>query len=202
MFGMMIWKRKRVRAERIVVEAYQLVLNRLPDPEGLATHVRALVSGEIDGFELMRSLLTSDEKAASLKRIDQKAVPDVLMDAYLSVLDREPDRAAVEVMTRRVLEENISISQLYGELVSSLEFEMKALSLPFVAGYIQDRVRVATIAAGPSDELAALIEGMITARLSERGCQWSLAPISPNGRSISNKQTAALLRTLAMLGMS
>jgi len=65
-------RRRRLEAQRQVVEAYDAILRRWPDPTGLNHFSRLAMDGTIDRATLMSDLYTSDEARA---RISHEAVP-------------------------------------------------------------------------------------------------------------------------------
>lgn len=67
--------RSRLHAERQVIEAYDAVLRRLPDPSGLEHFSRLVLNGTLDRATLMADLYTSDEARARLSHETESQSP-------------------------------------------------------------------------------------------------------------------------------
>lgn len=267
-----LWRRKS-HAERTVVEAYCLILNRPPDAEGLRFHVQALRSGRLNAAGLMRALLTSEEYKSNRFRVTRDMAAEILRGAFLTLLGREPEAEAITTFQTRTLGEHITISDIYGEIVNSPEFGSRCLSLPEAAKHFRNQksrldpetvpgvlerafltllnrkpeqaaidafvIRThhehltvgdvyqdiisspefgikaleipsvekhlalynasASTNSDRSDNLSSLLYESICTQLARQGCNWHPIPIPPTNNSVSLQKSYALLRTLNML---
>ncbi|MGA4555513.1 hypothetical protein [Methylorubrum aminovorans] len=115
-----------------VEDAYQLLLGRLADPDGLSTFREQLTSGKSTVMDVVRQILLSQEGQLHVGSLDSESrgIPsriarDFAIEAYRALLHREIDDSDLnncvsELVSGRLsagtLIRNISISQEYQDL--------------------------------------------------------------------------------------
>jgi len=104
----------------IVRRAYQDILGRDPDPSGLRTFRSRIIDDGWTEQQVRQSLRESDEYREKNTMTMQKA-RDIVRQAYLSVLNREPDPAS-ESWVQRVYRDRWSQAQVEAELRKSPEY--------------------------------------------------------------------------------
>jgi hypothetical protein len=142
-------------ADRIIGRAYQDVLNRQPDPGGLNTYRRAIIEEGWDEQDLRQVLLRSDEyrgqrgetatrrgdgttqrqDGAATQRGDRTATRDrdrdqgdvtqAVRNAYLAILNREPDATGLRDYGARVTQDHWTQADIERALRDSAEYKQK-----------------------------------------------------------------------------
>ena len=123
--------RRTASADGIIRRAYQDVLKRDPDPSGLNTYRRAILENGWDEQDVRRALRHSDERrglrggepAAGPRGEDY--VTQVVRNAYLAVLHREPDENGLRDYGARVAQDNWSQADIEKALRESPEYRNK-----------------------------------------------------------------------------
>jgi hypothetical protein len=95
--------RRTASADRIIRRAYQDVLHRDPDPEGLANYRREVLENGWEYQDLRRALMRSEERRANRRGIRESDAQAMVTRAYRSVLGREPDPDGLRAYTDRVI---------------------------------------------------------------------------------------------------
>lgn len=108
--------------------SYCLVLGRWPDKEGATTWRERLESGEINVYDLVSGLGTSDEFNArfATKTLTNEAYVSLL---YRILLLREPDRGGLSAYVRELNAGNITRDMVVMGMVTSTEFAGKHPSI-------------------------------------------------------------------------
>jgi hypothetical protein len=106
--------------ERIVHRAYQDILAREPDPEGMRVYRSHIIDDNWTEEQVRDALRRSPEYRERSTMTPQKAA-DIVRRAYLSVLNREPD-AASQGYVQRVLRERWTEEDVARELRRSPEY--------------------------------------------------------------------------------
>jgi hypothetical protein len=115
-------------ADRIIRRAYQDILGREPDPEGLSTYRRNIVERGWDEQDVRTALRRSQEKrdvVTGQRNLTDAEAADIVRRAYLSVLNREPDAAGMRDYKARVLNDRWTEQQLVNALRNSDEYRSK-----------------------------------------------------------------------------
>lgn len=137
-------------ADRIIRRAYQDILHRDPDPEGLNTYRRNVVERGWDEQDVRQALRTSNERRGvgpgnnnsnndnnnnrnyngnnnrgRGNAIDDATASDMVRRAYNSVLNREPDANGMRDYKARVINDHWSEQQLMDALRKSDEYRSK-----------------------------------------------------------------------------
>ena len=107
-------------AERIVRRAYQDMLGREPDAEGMRTYRSRIIDDNWTEQQVREALRRSAEYRERTTMTPQKAT-EIVRRAYLSVLNREPD-AASQGYVQKVLRDNWTEQDVARELRRSPEF--------------------------------------------------------------------------------
>lgn len=110
-------------ADRIVKRAYQDILGRDPDYNGLLQYRKRIVNDGWDEHEVREALRNSPEYRQKNTMTREKA-EQIVARAYRSVLGREPDPAA-EAYVQKVLRDHWTEADLARELRNSDEFRNK-----------------------------------------------------------------------------
>jgi uncharacterized protein DUF4214 len=114
---------RNASAERIVRRAYQDVLNREPDPEGMAEYRRNIVERGWDEHDVRAALRRSQEaRGQRVGGMTEAQANDVVRRAYQSVLRRDPDPAGMRDYTAKVLSEHWTERQVADALRHSDEY--------------------------------------------------------------------------------
>jgi hypothetical protein len=120
--------RRLASADRIIRRAYQDILRREPDPEGLQTYRRAIVEDGWDEYDVRRALRRSDERREIRSGRDlrtQDTASEIVRRAYLNVLRREPDEAGLRDYGNRVARDNWTQADVERALRDSDEYRQK-----------------------------------------------------------------------------
>lgn len=116
-------KHRRERADKIVRQAYEDVLDREPDARGLATY-RAKVMDQDWSERDVRDALKKSPEYRQKGRVTQEQAEEIVRRAYESVLDREPD-AGSRGYVSKVLQQGWTEQDVARELRKSEEYRAK-----------------------------------------------------------------------------
>jgi TorA maturation chaperone TorD len=111
-------------ADRIIRRAYQDILGREPDPEGLTTYRRNIIDRGWDEQDVRTALRRSEERRTSVRGqrgLNDAQAEDIVRRAYLSVLKREPDASGMQEYKARVLNDHWTEQQVASALRHSDE---------------------------------------------------------------------------------
>jgi TorA maturation chaperone TorD len=117
-------ERRYASADRIIRRAYEDILGREPDPEGLQTFRRHIVEDGFDEHDVRQALARSPEKRQR-QVISEAEAADMVRRAYRAVLNREPDATGMRDYTARVLRDHWNDQQITDELRKSEEYRRK-----------------------------------------------------------------------------
>ena len=132
--------RRGVTAEAIVQHAYQEILGRDPDPDGLRNYTGKIVNEGWSEWDVRNALRRSDEYAAGAALRFRTASADrIIRHAYLEILGREPDPAGLESYRRNILEEGWDEYDVRRALIRSPERRQKRVAVSAQAA--EDMVR-------------------------------------------------------------
>ena len=98
-------ERRTTSADRIIRRAYQDILKREPDPDGLNTYRRAILEDGWEEHDVRQALRWSEERREmrGAGRGGNAALAEAIVrSAYLSVLKREPDADGMREYTERI----------------------------------------------------------------------------------------------------
>jgi hypothetical protein len=115
-------------ADRIIRRAYQDILGREPDPEGLEVYRRNIIERGWDEQDVRQALRRSPERRARVTgqvNISEADATEMVRRAYLSVLSREPDEAGMRDYRARILRDHWTERQLMDALRNSPEYRSK-----------------------------------------------------------------------------
>jgi TorA maturation chaperone TorD len=111
-------------ADRIIRRAYQDILHREPDPEGMANYRRNIVQDGWDEQDVRQALRKSDERRGAVRggnSMSDAQATDIVRRAYQSVLKREPDDVGMREYKARVLNDRWTEQQVRDALRKSDE---------------------------------------------------------------------------------
>jgi hypothetical protein len=117
-------ERRYASADRIIRRAYEDILGREPDPEGLQTFRRHIVDDGFDEHDVRQAITRSPEKRQRQIVGDAEAT-DMVRRAYRAVLNREPDATGMRDYKARVLRDHWNDQQITDELRKSDEYRTK-----------------------------------------------------------------------------
>ena len=121
--------RRTTSAERIITRAYQDVLKREPDPSGLDTYRRAIIEDGWDAQDRPPGAAAQrrgrGQRGVGTGALSQDPVTLAVRNAYLAVLDREPDAAGLRDYGARVVQDNWSQADIERALRDSPEYRTK-----------------------------------------------------------------------------
>jgi hypothetical protein len=117
-------KVKQDSADRIVRRAYQDILGREPDDQGLAKYRNEMLRNGWTERQVRDALMKSPEYREKNMMTRDKAV-DIVTRAYRSVLGRDPDPAGLESYVRGVLRNKWTEADVARELRKSDEYRNK-----------------------------------------------------------------------------
>ena len=121
--------RRTTSADRIIKRAYQDVLKREPDASGLDTYRRAILEDGWDEQDVRKALRRSEERRGLRGNrpaaLGQDSVTQIVRNAYLAVLNREPDANGLRDYGGRVAQENWSQADVEKALRDSPEYKIK-----------------------------------------------------------------------------
>jgi hypothetical protein len=115
-------KRETAVADAMIRRAYRDILNREPDPEGLASYRRAILEDGIEEHDLRLMLRKSDENRAQRREMRQDEAEDMVRRAYRAVLNREPDAEGLREYTQRIRRDGWSQRDVETILLKSDEY--------------------------------------------------------------------------------
>jgi hypothetical protein len=115
--------------DRIVRRAYQDILNRDPDPEGMRLYRSKIIDEGWSEADVRDSLRNSDEYRQNGGRdvrsgVARSRAQDIVRRAYLNVLQREPDPAAASWVDR-VMNDGLTQADVERELRKSEEYRRR-----------------------------------------------------------------------------
>jgi uncharacterized protein DUF4214 len=134
--------RRGVTAEAVVQRAYQDILGRDPDPNGLRNYTGKIVNEGWSEWDVRNALRRSDEYAATggaATRFRTASADRIIRRAYLDILGREPDPAGLESYRRNILEEGWDEYDVRRALIRSPERRQKRVAVSAQAA--EDMVR-------------------------------------------------------------
>ena len=112
-------------ADRIINRAYQDILGRQPDPEGLSTYRRNIIERGWDEQDVRTALRRSQERRdvvrASRSSVSDADAEAMVRRAYQTVLRRDPDAAGMQEYKARILNDRWTEQQVVSALRSSPE---------------------------------------------------------------------------------
>jgi TorA maturation chaperone TorD len=111
-------------ADRIVKRAYQDILGRDPDYNGLVMYRNRIVTDGWDEYDVREALRKSPEFRQKNTMTRQKA-EEIVTRAYRSVLGRDPDPAGMENYVQGVLRKHWSEADVARDLRNSDEYRNK-----------------------------------------------------------------------------
>lgn len=115
---------KQSSADRIVKRAYQDILGRDPDYNGLVQYRNRIIDDGWDEHDVRQALLKSPEYRQKNAMTRDKAV-EIVTRAYRSVLERDPDAGGMEGYVQRVLRDHWSEADVARALRNSDEYRNK-----------------------------------------------------------------------------
>jgi len=117
------WYGRQGNVERIIRRAYQDVLRREPDQEGLRVYRSHMID---DGWSeaQVREALRNSPEYRELTTMTYAKAQDIVRRAYLSVLKREPDAGSRDYVNK-VMGENWTQADVERELRKSPEYRNK-----------------------------------------------------------------------------
>jgi TorA maturation chaperone TorD len=104
--------------DRIIRRAYQDILDRDPDQEGLRSYRRAMIDKGWTEQDVRADLRKSPEYAKNQRRSAER----IVTRAYREVLGREPDPAGLNTYTNRVMRDGWDEYDVRASLEKSQEF--------------------------------------------------------------------------------
>ena len=111
-------------ADRIIRRAYQDILGREPDPEGLANYRRNIVQDGWDEQDVRQALRKSDERRGVVRAqnsVSDAQAAEIVRRAYQSVLKREPDESGMQEYKARIINDRWTEQQVRDALRKSEE---------------------------------------------------------------------------------
>src|SRR5260221_12672660 len=121
-------------ADRIIRRAYQDILGREPDPQGLETYRRNIIERGWDEQDVRTALRRSEERRGvtgvgngrvTRQNLSDAEASDIVRRAYLSVLSREPDANGMRDYKARILNDRWTEQQVVNALRNSDEYRSK-----------------------------------------------------------------------------
>ena len=116
-------KTSRTSAEKIVRRAYEDVLHREPDYNGLHSYTNKVLNQGWDEHDVREALRRSPESRQK-SQVTQQEAKEIVRRAYESVLGREPD-AGSQVYVNRVMGDHWNEGDVARELRNSDEYRSK-----------------------------------------------------------------------------
>lgn len=105
-------------AERVVRRVYREVLNREPDPQGLANFRNQIMNHGWDESDVRDAIKKSPER----RELTRAQAEDVVNRAYRAVLRRDADKGGMQGFVDRVLRDHWTQAQVEEELRKSDEY--------------------------------------------------------------------------------
>jgi Domain of unknown function (DUF4214) len=93
---------RSIRPDAIVRRAYQDILGRDPDPEGLSSYRSKIIDEGWSERDVREALRNSAEYASTERR--NASADRIIRRAYLDILHREPDPGGLETYRRNIVE--------------------------------------------------------------------------------------------------
>jgi TorA maturation chaperone TorD len=115
---------KQASADRIVKRAYQDILGRDPDYNGLVQYRNQITDNGWDEHDVRQALMKSPEHRQKNAMTREKA-EEIVRRAYRSVLEREADAAGMQGYVQRVLRDHWSEADVARALRNSDEYRNK-----------------------------------------------------------------------------
>jgi hypothetical protein len=115
-------------ADRIIRRAYQDILGRDPDPQGLETYRRNIIERGWDEQDVRTALRRSEERrgvVSGRRNLSDAEAADIVRRAYQSVLNREPDANGMRDYKARILNDRWTEQQVVNALRNSDEYRSK-----------------------------------------------------------------------------
>ncbi len=116
-------KQKSAHAEELIRQFYKSLLGREPDPQGMETYRRVIVSKGIN--EILERLIQSDESWNYTTSLNPRELLRIL---YRGILEREADEAGVAVKAEKI-RNKIPWEEVITEMLRSPEFLARQGSL-------------------------------------------------------------------------
>jgi predicted thioredoxin/glutaredoxin len=116
-------KAAQLVAPELVRDIYLGLLGREPDPEGLKQHTEALAEKRQTFQEFVAAMAASDEFKS---KATQLLAPELVRDAYLGILGREPDPDAFKHHTEALAEKRETFQEVLAATAGSDELKEKA----------------------------------------------------------------------------
>lgn len=117
--------RRNASADRIIRRAYQEILKREPDAEGLQTYRRAILDDGWEEHDVRQALRRSTEKRQLRAATTDAQATEIVRRAYLSVLNREPDANGLRDYKARVMRDRWTEQQVVNALRDSPEYKAR-----------------------------------------------------------------------------
>jgi hypothetical protein len=112
-------------ADRIIRRAYQDVLHREPDPDGLATYRREILDNGWEYHDLRQVLARSEERRQNRRAVPDTEATEMVRRSYLAVLKREPDEVGLRDYKAKILREGWTEAEVVRALRDSEEYRAK-----------------------------------------------------------------------------
>ena len=112
-------------ADRIIRRAYQDILGRDPDPEGLRIYRRNILEEGWDEHDIRQALIRSPERRQKQLGPNMAQAQDMVRNAYRGVLGREPDPGGLSHYTAKVMVERWTEDDVVQALRDSDEYREK-----------------------------------------------------------------------------
>lgn len=174
----------------VVQDVFNLLMSRDADESDLQAFSEALASGELTVLAMIKELLNSTEFGSSALRLPFVS-RHVVFTVIRTMMQRDVDEDTLDAYVNS-LRSGTELNTFLNEMLSSPEFRNLMHGPNSTA---------AAAATGVPAELAQLAEGLLVTQMVSEGCCIAAAPYNLTVRSNTpEKQIAALLRTLAMLG--
>ncbi len=119
--------RRTASADRIVRRAYQDILGRDPDPAGLEGYRRNIIENGWDEQDVRQALRRSPEKRglARVSALSDAQATEMVRQAYLTILNREPDAGGLQQYKNRMLADRWTQQQVMDALRNSPEYRSR-----------------------------------------------------------------------------
>jgi TorA maturation chaperone TorD len=108
-------------ADTVIRRAYQDILRREPDSEGLRTYRRRILDDGWDEQDVRRALRTSNERRTTTTQMNRQRAEEMVQRAYRDVLGREADPNGLRTYTDRVMRDKWTEADVAKALRSSNE---------------------------------------------------------------------------------
>ena len=108
-------------ADTVIRRAYQDILHREPDPEGMRTYRRRMQNDGWDEQDIRRALRTSNERRTTTNEMSRQRAEEIVQRAYRNVLNRDADPNGLRTYTDRVSRDRWTQADVEKALRSSNE---------------------------------------------------------------------------------